>query len=369
MKKFLSVVAFWIMIITSANLCLAYERNEYDNSPYYVFVTTSQGHIYLDLRTVNVHDYNPPHYQIAGEFIWVGHFDKGISRRFEVAIRYNFDTKETYVRRDGYWTKSDVNGDSNFQKSNRKFADALFSAAYGMDFYGSSFEANIADYSSNEEVRKYTEQIKKNPNDSVAYNNLGSSYAELGQYEQAIQNFSIAIQLNPNYDIAYRNRGLTYYYLLQYNRAIQDFSIAIQLNPNDSNGYNNRGSAYKKLGQHERAIQDYNKAIELNPNDSKAYYNRGCDHYNLKQYKLAIQDYNKAIQLNPNDADYYNNRGIAYDDLGQYERAIQDYNKAIQLNPNDADYYYNRGFTYEKIGNIIQAESDFAKASALGYNG
>lgn len=332
MKKILAIIVFLMIIITSSNLCSAYERNEYDNSPHYIFVTTSQGHIYLDLRTVNVHDYNPPHYQIAGEFIWV---NGDRERRFEVVIRYNFDTKETYGRRDGYWTKSDVNGDSNIQKNNRKIADALFSAAYGMDFYGSSFEDTIIDYPSNEEIRKYTEKIKQNPNDYVAYNNRGSSYAaELGQYERAIRDFNKAIQLNPNYDMAYRNRGLTYFKLGQYERAIQDYNKAIQLNPNDSGTYNNRGVAYKELGQYERAIQNFNKSIELNPNYDKVYYNRGN----------------------------------VYGKSGQYELAIQDYNKAIQLNPNDADYYYNRGFTYEKIGKIIQAESDFAKARALGYN-
>lgn len=299
MKNFLAIIVFLMMIIISSNLCSAYERNEYDNSPHYIFVTTSQGRIYLDLRTVNVHDYNPPHYQIAGEFIWVNG-DK--ENRFEVVIRYNFDTKETYGRRDGYWTKSDVNGDSNIQKNNRKIADALFSAAYGMDFYGSSFEDTIIDYPSNEEIRKYTEQIKQNPNDYVAYNNRGSSYAaELGQYERAIRDFNKAIQLNPNYDMAYRNRGLTYF----------------------------------KLGQYERAIQDYNKAIQLNPNFADAYNNRGVAYDDLGKYYQAIQNYNKAVQLNPNDADYYYNRGITYEKIGKIIQAESDFAKARALGYND----------------------------------
>ena len=133
MKKFLSLIVFWTMMITSANLCSAYESNEYDNSPYYVFVTTSQGQIYLDLRTVNVHDYNPPHYQIAGDFIWVRGDNE---RRFEVVIRYNWDKKETYGRKDGYLTKDRIEYEDTNSRNNRKMADALFRAAYGMDFYG-----------------------------------------------------------------------------------------------------------------------------------------------------------------------------------------------------------------------------------------
>lgn len=364
MKKFLSVIVFLIMIITSANLCSAYESNEYDNSPYYVFVTTSQGHIYLDLRTVNVHDYNPPHYQIAGEFIWING-DK--ERRFEVVIKYNLDTKEIYNREDGYWTKSDVNGDSNVQKSNRKFADALFRAAYGMDFYGSSFENSIDESYYNEDVQKYTERIKQNPNDAEAYNNRGIVYFSLEKCYFAIKDFNKAIELNPNLEEAYYNRGTTYYHLGDYKQAVQDFNKAIELNLNLEEAYYNRGNAYYNLGQKERAIEDYNKAIKLNPNDSKIYYNRGLTYSTLGQKELAIKDYNKSIKLNPNDAEVYNNRGYAYLYLGQKERAIQDFNKAIELNPIFALAYHNRGNAYKSIGNIKAANEDFAIARALGY--
>ncbi|MBR1646785.1 MAG: hypothetical protein IJ685_08415 [Selenomonadaceae bacterium] len=129
MKKFLEGFTF-VLVVTLAANCSA---NSYDDSPYYVFVTTVQGTIYLDLRTVNVHDYNPPYYQIAGYFVWVNG-DK--ERRYEVVINYNWDKKETYHRGDGYWIKDRIEPENVYSRSNRKMADALFRAAYGMDFYG-----------------------------------------------------------------------------------------------------------------------------------------------------------------------------------------------------------------------------------------
>ena len=45
--------------------------------------------------------------------------------------------------------------------------------------------------------------LKLNPNFYQAYNNRGSTYSDLKQYERAIQ-------LNPNYALAYNNRGLAY---------------------------------------------------------------------------------------------------------------------------------------------------------------
>ena len=130
MKKFLSFIMFFVMMITLTNICSAHEC---ENSPYYIYVTNSQGKIYLYLRTVNVHEYNPPHYQIAGDFIWVNG-DK--ERRFKVVVKYNWDKKETYHRNEGYWTKDATEYENYGSKRNRQMADALFRAAYGMDFYG-----------------------------------------------------------------------------------------------------------------------------------------------------------------------------------------------------------------------------------------
>ena len=57
------------------------------------------------------------------------------------------------------------------------------------------------------------------------------------------------------------NRGIAYADLGQYQRAIEDYNEAIRLKPDYAMAYSNRGIAYSKLGQYQRAIEDYNKAI------------------------------------------------------------------------------------------------------------
>ena len=140
MKKFLSAALVALIVTFTANICAA---NDYDNDPDYVYVGNAPSvKIYLNLRSVDVQEYNPPYYQIEGHFVdvWVRP-DRVTS--YNVAIRYNWYTKETY-RRDEYgnWQKDDVGGSTNrgtFTRREtlpRKYADALFRAAYGMDFYG-----------------------------------------------------------------------------------------------------------------------------------------------------------------------------------------------------------------------------------------
>ena len=133
MKKILLVFAICIL---SVNFCSA---DPYKNNPNYYFVTAGQmGNYYLYLPSVDVQEYNPPHYQIAGHFIHYGGMDGETLTNIYTTLRYNWYTKETFSLKNGYWVKDEVrdNLDSQPVRQNRKFADALFRAAYGMDFYG-----------------------------------------------------------------------------------------------------------------------------------------------------------------------------------------------------------------------------------------
>jgi len=133
MKKILSALVL-VIFAGIFNFCSA---NRYDDSPDYIFVTAgNMGYCYLYLPSVDVQEYNPPHYKIAGHFIHYGGLDGKTLTNIYKTIRYNWYTKETFQLENGSWKKSDVNGEIQPVRQNRKFADALFRAAYGMDFYG-----------------------------------------------------------------------------------------------------------------------------------------------------------------------------------------------------------------------------------------
>lgn len=136
MKEFISVALIVFVITLSANICSA---NSYDDDPNYFYVITAhRGSYYLNLRSIDVQEYNPPHYQIAGTFVHVCDIGYGWKERwFAVVSRYNWYIKESYSRdKNGNWRKTKIEPDCTATKVNRQFADALFRAAYGMDFYG-----------------------------------------------------------------------------------------------------------------------------------------------------------------------------------------------------------------------------------------
>ena len=194
--------------------------------------------------------------------------------------------------------------------------------------------ANLGQYQ--RAIEDYNEAIRLKLNDSRVYNNRGVAYAKLGQYQQAIEDFNEArrLEADSHYD----------------GRAIEDFNKAVALNYTDP----------------QKAIEYLNNAIKLQPNYAGAYHLRGNNYFTLKQYQRAIEDYNEAIHLNQNYADAYQSRGVAHTSLLQYQRAIDDFSKVIILKPDNVEAYKCRGYVYFNQGNRKLGCSDAKKACDLG---
>ena len=123
-------MAFAICIL-SVNFCSA---DPYENNPNYLYIGAGNGGMwYFKKSSLNVQE---PHYQIAGKFVsYSGYYHK-VGQSIYSVQRYNWYTKESFSLQNGRWVKNETGGTDNISRSNRRTADALFRAAYGMDFYG-----------------------------------------------------------------------------------------------------------------------------------------------------------------------------------------------------------------------------------------
>ena len=121
---------------------------------------------------------------------------------------------------------------------------------------------------------------------SEDYYNRGNAYADKGDYDRAIENYTRAIELNS------KNRGHRIVY--DVNKAIKDYTKAIELSPKNADTYHCRGLVYYQKGDYDRAIEDFTRTIELNPNDAGAYYSRGLAYALQKMPTLACNDLYKA---------------------------------------------------------------------------
>jgi len=213
------------------------------------------------------------------------------------------------------------------------------------------------------------ETYEADPNPAYACYTQGNAYADMGQYDLAIADYTEAIALSPGFIDAYMSRGLCYGAQREYDIAIADFTKIVALIPDYTEAYNYRGVAYDHQGLTDLAIADYTNAIAWDPGYANPYNNRGAAYSDQGQFDLAITDFTRAIALNPDYIIAYNNRGIAYGEQGQFDLAIADYTKAIELYPEYMQAYNNRADAYEMLGDMDAAASDRSKAEELigGY--
>ena len=126
----------------------------------------------------------------------------------------------------------------------------------------------------------------------------GASYANKGQHDQAISDYTKAVKIDPKFALAYFTRGVVYDNKGQYDQAISDFTKALKINPKFAQAYYARGVVYMNKGQDDQAISDFTKALEINPRFAPAYDNRGLTYIVKLENKVkGCADWKKACEL------------------------------------------------------------------------
>jgi len=122
-----------------------------------------------------------------------------------------------------------------------------------------------------DEAQKTLQRTKYYFNDRNIYRNLGLSYTQSGNYQEAEKEFRHAIYLDPKFTKAYID--LAYLYAIQkdYDKAIIEWNEALETEPNFSEKYNVLyfiGLTYQKKQMPDKALEYFLEALQLAPEDS-----------------------------------------------------------------------------------------------------
>ena len=170
-----------------------------------------------------------------------------------------------------YYRKAIVMGSEKMEYDRVVSTDPNTTTSYGdykaaRYFYRSIVESGKAA----RENKKYydamlflNEAINFRPKSSWAYNILGMVCYDIGQYEEAVENYDKSLKNDSKYFGAYQNRGEAYYQLKKYSQAIKDFDMAIYLDSNYAYSYYYRGLCYQAIGDNKKAKKDFSKAKKL----------------------------------------------------------------------------------------------------------
>ncbi len=124
-------------------------------------------------------------------------------------------------------------------------------------------------------IENYTKAIKIDSDYRWAYWNRASDYMEIGNYKDAIDDYTNCLRLS-DLDWSYINRGFAYYKLGEYGKALADFNTYISKSANDASGYFERGRVYATLGKYQLALDDMDRSINIKDDNGMAYYIRAA---------------------------------------------------------------------------------------------
>ena len=201
----------------------------------------------------------------------------------------------------------------------------------------------------------------------------GRNLQQQGQFRGAIECYERAIAIDPNNSIAYSNLGVIKQQQGELVEAIANYRQALAIEPNLAEVLSNLGSALADAGETTEAIAAYDRALILNPNCAEALINLGLAREVQGELAEAINCYQQAIQLNPNSAEAYLNLGIALEKQGDkegearefYAEAIANYQRAIAIHPNYFEALHNLAYASIRQGNIADAIAYYERSTAL----
>ena len=115
------------------------------------------------------------------------------------------------------------------------------------------------------------------PNDERAHFNLGGYFFGQQQYPQAIEQYKKATELEPSYSTAYNLLGYSYRQAGDFANAEKAFQRYIELIPKDPNPYDSYAELLLKMGRFDDSIAQYRKALEIDSNFVNAHQGIAMD--------------------------------------------------------------------------------------------
>lgn len=213
-----------------------------------------------------------------------------------------------------------------------------------------------------EELREdyFKQVLEVDPKHIPAHHELGLIYDEKGDYDKAIEEFSIIANIYTEDIASLLTQEQSEENTNQLEALIKDCITAYDnlatayLHKGDKKEAANTsyllGMLFDKIELNNLAVFQFNKGLAIDPSPSFDIYNLlGKSYAEIKDYKQSAESLKKALEINPDSASVHSNLGLAYINQGMQDEARKEFEKAIELDPNFADAHHNLAvFYYEK---------------------
>lgn len=210
-----------------------------------------------------------------------------------------------------------------------------------------------------DDAQSYTHRIEEAPDDVLLYLYRGNVYFGLGNYAEAIADYSTFIarvtkdsQDHGQLRDAYQSRGTALYELGDIEGAIANATEAIAAFPTDVSLYEKRAILYQGQQRFTATIDDYTHMLTLKRSTdsmqcmSAILCGRANAYLLSGDYESALIDISQALEIENQDTNALAIRARIFTRIERYTEAVQDYTTIIELKQTSAtplDFYARAG--------------------------
>jgi Flp pilus assembly protein TadD len=159
--------------------------------------------------------------------------------------------------------------------------------------------------------------------DWMRWNNLGISYMDQQQYEDAVQAFAEVVKLRPDYADGYTNIAVTDIQWEKYSSARGSLDKALSLSPDNARALYYMALVERRTGNPEAEMADLKKVVEQYPQSRDARRELGISYYQQHDYSAAIDQFEKLQDIDSDDLAAHYNLAILYRRIGLKDKAAE----------------------------------------------
>lgn len=164
----------------------------------------------------------------------------------------------------------------------------------------------------------------------------GDAYFAEGEYEEAIAAYNSVLSTTPANLKALYNRGRSYEELGNLDEAENDFKAALGVDSKNVQILLSLSNLYQKKKQHEMALQYANYAVEIPGAPATAYFLKGRAYHQLGNTQNAMTEYNAAIKMDPESGQALYYRGMLKLAMDNRSAGCEDLRLSVELNHGQA---------------------------------
>ena len=179
--------------------------------------------------------------------------------------------------------------------------------------------------------------ITQRPSDVLAYNHIGTIYAEANNHEKAIQAYLNGLKVDQNHPILHLNLAKSYEACGQKDKALSEYELALRSKPGWYEAITNYSNLLLSVNRTRTAANLVRQALSLNPRDVKMYVMLGNILMLQSDYENASDAFKKALAFDPNNDKALVGLAESFEAMNQTENAVEMIERVVRKNPEDSD--------------------------------